>query len=213
MRTLPLILGACLIAACGDAVRAVKGTIALQEAFFRQIDKRSPTPEIRDRLRNLARSGAGDSVQFLVAHGLARLDDSALVRRLELMSVMLDLSDEAICAALSRGTPGSGQMTLAMAKFEAADLEDWAALLIEAQIASLEQRPARAVSPEVLANSIQGAIAALPDSEETRITRIFAAFQAASDNDACWAGRVLFRQGGALPEPARSQMALGLVQP
>ena len=79
MRTLALVLGTCVVAACGDAVRVVKRTIALQEAFFRQIDRRSPTPEIRDRLRNLARSGAGDSVQFLVAHGLARLDDSSLV--------------------------------------------------------------------------------------------------------------------------------------
>jgi len=213
MRALPLILGTCIALACGDAVKVVKGTIALQEAFFRQIDKRSPTPEIRDRLRALARSGAGDSVQLLVAHGLARLNDSSLVRRMELMSVMLDLSDDAICAALSRGTPGSGQMTLAMTKFEAPDLEDWAGLLIEAQIASLEERPVRFVTKEVLANSILGAIAALPDSEETRITAILTSFQSASDRDACWAGRVLFRQGGALPEPGRSQMALGLVQP
>jgi hypothetical protein len=213
MRALALVLGTCVVAACGDAVRIVKRTIALQEAFFRQIDKRSPTPEIRDQLKNLARSGAGDSVQLLVAQGLVRLDDSSLVRRMELMSVMLDLSDEPICAAVSRGTPGSGQMTLAMATFEAADLEDWAALLIEAQIATLEQRPVRSVSQEVLANSIKGAIAALPDSEETRMTAILTRFQAASDGDACWAGRVLFRQGGALPEPARSQMALGLVQP
>jgi len=152
-------------------------------------------------------------VQLLVAHGLVRLDDSSLVRRMELMSVMLDLSDEPICAAMSRGTPGSGQMTLAMAKLEAPDLEDWAALLIEAQIATIEQRPARSVSQEVLSNSILGAIAALPDSEEARITAILGRFQAASDRDACWAGRVLFRQGGALPEPARSHMALGLVQP
>jgi uncharacterized lipoprotein YbaY len=104
-------------------------------------------------------------------------------------------------------------MTLAMTKFEAPDLEDWAGLLIEAQIASLEERPVRFVTKEVLANSILGAIAALPDSEETRITAILTSFQSASDRDACWAGRVLFRQGGALPEPARSQMALGLVQP
>jgi len=132
---------------------------------------------------------------------------------MELMSVMLDLSDETIGAAMSRGTPGSGQMSLAMAKLQAAELEDWAALLIEAQIASLEQRRARFVSQEVLANSIQAAIAALPDSEETRMKEILGRYQSAADRDACWAGRVLFRQGGALPEPARSHMALGLVQP
>lgn len=216
MRTLALLaltLGTCLVAACGDAVRVVKQTIALQEAFFRQIDKRSPTPEIRNRLRNLARSGAGDSVQMLVAQGLVRLDDSSLIRRMELMSVMLDGSDETICAALSRDTPGSGQMTLAMAELQGQDLEDWAGLLIEAQVASLEERPARHVTAEVLAHSLQTAIANLPENEQTRITDIMGQFATASEADACWAGRVLFQQGVALTEPERSQMARGLVEP
>src|SRR5258705_1779021 len=118
MRILVLILVSAVVAACGDAVRVVKQTIALQEAFFRQIDKRSPTPEIRDRLRALARAGAGDSVQLLVTHGLVRLNDSTLIRRMELMSVMLEGSEESVCAALSRGNPGSGQMTLAMTELE-----------------------------------------------------------------------------------------------
>jgi hypothetical protein len=213
MRTLTLVLGTCLLTACGDTVHVVKQTLALQEASFRQIDKRSPTPEMRNRLRGLARSGAGDSVQSLVAHGLVRLDDSTLIRRMQLVSVMLDGSEEAICAALSRGTPGSGQMTLAMAELEGPDLEDWAALLIEAQIASLEQRPAHYVTPKVLGHSIQAAIAALSDTDETRMTAILGRFEAASDGDACWAGRALFRQGAALPEPERSQLARGLVQP
>lgn len=213
MRALALVLATCLVAACGDAIRVVKQTIALQEAFFRQIDKRSPTPEIRNTLRDLARSGAGDSVQALVAQGLVRLDDSSLIRRMELMSVMLDGSEVTICAALSRGTPGSGQMTLAMAELEGQDLEDWAGLLIEAQIASLEQRPARHVGAELLAHSLQTAIANLPDNEQTKISDILGQFQTASDGDACWAGRVLFQQGVALPEPERSQMARGLVEP
>jgi hypothetical protein len=213
MRTLTLVLGTCLVAACGDTVRVVKQTIALQEAFFRQIDKRSPTPEIRNTLRTLARSGAGDSVQTLVAQGLVRLEDSLLIRRMELMSVMLDGSNETICAALSRGTPGSGQMTLAMAELEGQDLEDWAGLLIEAQIASLEQRPARHIKAEVLAHSLQTAIANLPDNEQTRIASVMSQFQTATEADACWAGRVLFQQGVALTEPERSQMARGLVEP
>jgi hypothetical protein len=213
MRAPLLLLGTCLVIACGDAVRVVKRTVALQEAFFRQIDQRSPTPEMRSTLRRLARSGAGDSVQLLVAHRLVRLDDSTLVRRMHLMSVMLDGSEESICAALSRGTPGSGQMTLAMAELEGPDLEDWAGLLIEAQIASLQQRPARYVTQEVLAHSVQAAIAAMSDADEPRMGTILGQFAAASDGDACWVGRALFREGAALPEPERSQLARGLVQP
>lgn len=213
MRILVLILVSAVVAACGDAVRVVKQTIALQEAFFRQIDKRSPTPEIRDRLRALARAGAGDSVQLLVTHGLVRLNDSTLIRRMELMSVMLEGSEESVCAALSRGTPGSGQMTLAMTELEGPALEDWAALLIEAQIASIEQRPPRHVKQEALTQSFQVAISGMPDSEQTRLTEILGRYQGASDQDACWAGRALLRQGTALPEPERSLMALGLVQP
>ena len=114
---------------------------------------------------------------------------------------------------ISRGTPGSGQMRLAMAELEGPNLEAWAALLIEAQIASLEQRPARYVTKEALAHSIQAAIAALSDADEIRMTDILGRFDAASDGDACWAGRALFREGAALPEPERSQLARGLVQP
>ena len=213
MRALLPLLGTCLMMACGDAVRIVKRTVALQEAFFRQIDKRSPTPAMRSTLRGLARSGAGDSVQSLVAHGLVRLDDSMLVRRMHLMSLMLDGSEESICAALSRGTPGSGQMTLAMAQLEGPDLEDWAGLLIEAQIASLQQRPARYVTQDVLAHSVQAAIAALPEADEARMGAVLGQFATASDGDACWVGRALFREGAALPEPERSQLARGLVQP
>lgn len=185
----------------------------MQAAFFRQIDTRSPTPAIRDQLRNLARSGAGDSVQTLVSEGLVRLTDSMLIRRLQLMSLMLERTDESICAALSRGTPGNGQMTLAMAKLEGQDMEDWSGLLIEAQIATLERRKVRGVTPEVLAQSVQATIASLPDSEATRLRIIFSRFQTASDAEACWAGRALFARGAALPEPTRSHLALGLVQP
>jgi hypothetical protein len=216
MRTLAraaLLLSTCLLTACGDTVRVVKQTIALQEAFFRQIDKRSPTPEIRNRLRRLAQAGAGDSVQTLVAQGLARLDDSTLLRRMQLMSVMLDGSDESICAALARGTPQGGQMAFAMAELKGVDLEDWAALLIEAQIASLEKRPARRVTPEALAHSVQEAVAALPAAEAARMRTILADFNTVPERDACWAGRVLFQQGVVLPESDRSTLALGLVQP
>jgi hypothetical protein len=104
-------------------------------------------------------------------------------------------------------------MTFAMAQLEGQDLEDWAALLIEAQIATLERRPARAVTPEVLAQSVQAAIASLPGSEAERLRTVFARFQTASDAEACWAGRALFAQGAALPEPTRSHLALGLVEP
>ena len=213
MRTLVLVLGTCLVTACGDAVRVVKQTMALQEAFFRQIDKRSPTPAIRDRLRRLANAGAGDSVQVLVAQGLARLNDSTLIRRMELMSIMLEGSAESICAALARGNPGSGEMALAMSELEGIALEDWAALLIEAQIASIEQRPPRHVKQDALTQSFQVAISGMPDSAQTRLTEILGRYQGASDQEACWAGRALLKQGTALPEPARSQMALGLVQP
>jgi hypothetical protein len=213
MRTLALVLASCAALACGDAVRVVKQTIALQEAFFRQIDKRSPTPAIRDQLRRLAKAGAGDSVQGLVAQGLARLNDSTLIRRMELMAIMLEGSEVPICAALARGNPGSGEMTLAMSKLEGGALEDWAALLIEAQIATLEQRPPRHVKQETLTQSFRVAIAGMPENEQARLTEILGRYQGANDQDACWAGRALLRQGNALPEPERSQMALGLVQP
>ena len=104
-------------------------------------------------------------------------------------------------------------MTLAMAELEGQDLEDWAGLLIEAQVASLEQRPAHHITAEVLAHSLQTAIANLPDNEQTRISSVMSQFQTATEADACWAGRVLFQQGVALTEPERSQMARGLVEP
>ncbi len=132
---------------------------------------------------------------------------------MQLMSVMLAGSEQSICAALSRGTPAGGQMALAMTELEGADLEDWAALLIEAQIASLEQRPAHYVTQEALAHGVQAAMAALPDAEEPRMRSILDRFDSASDGDACWAGRALFREGAGLPEPERSQLARGFVQP
>jgi hypothetical protein len=213
MRVRLLLWTACAATACGDAIRVVKQTVALQEAFFRQIDRRSPTPQMRDRLRALARSGAGDSVQSLVAQGLVRLDDATLIRRMELMSVMLEESDVPICAAIARGTPGSGQMTLAMAELEGPDLEDWVGVLVEAQIAQLEQREIMFMRPGTAVQSIQTAIAALPDSDETRMDDVLGRFATASDADACWAGRALFGQGAALQDPERRAFARALVQP
>jgi hypothetical protein len=213
MRLLVPFVIAAALSACRDVVRVVKQTVALQEAFFRQIDRRSPTPEMRSRLRALARSGAGDSVQMLVAHGLVRLDDQTLIRRMELMSVMLEGSETAICAALVRGNPGNGQMTLAMAELEGKDLEDWVGLLVDAQIAQLEQRPARLVPQPMVARGVAAAMAALTDSEEPRMGDILGRFTTASDADACWAGRALFREGAGIAEPDRSALARGLVQP
>ncbi|HEV8266363.1 MAG TPA: hypothetical protein VGQ06_15550 [Gemmatimonadales bacterium] len=200
------------LVACGDAVRVVKQTLAIQESFFRQIDQRSPTPEIRNTLRALAR-GSGDSVQSLVANGLLRLDDSTLIRRMELMAAMMEASDTVICAAIVRGNAGSSQMTLAMTQLQGPDLEDWIGLLVEAQVAQLEQRKAHEVTSAALTRSVEAAVASLPDSEQNRMGDVLSGLEAASDGDACWAGRGLFRQGAALPEPHRSTFARGLVQP
>lgn len=201
-----------LASACGDVIRAVKQTVAIGKALQRQIDRQSPNDEIRRHLRSLADGGHGDSVNALVQQGLPLLDSVTLVRRVELLHQMLTSAEEPLCAALARGNPSDAQMTLAMATLDSAALDDWMGMVVKSMVAAIQGPEAQAVGEDDVADALQQIVERLPGTEGERLMNTLGAIGDASDEEACWTGRVLYREILALGAPERLTLARGLVQ-
>lgn len=210
---LALCAGLVAAAACGDVVRTVKQTLAAGKALERQIDRYSPDDETRTRLRRIAQRGQGDSVNLLVQQGLPRLDSTSLIRRVELLGQMLGSADERVCAALARGNPSEVQMTVALGGLDSAALDDWMGVLAKSMVAAVQNHAAPGVGQDEVSDAIQSVLERLPAEESERLVNGLGAIDRASDADACWTGRVLYREVVALAEPERGTLARGLVQP
>lgn len=204
---------AAALAGCGDVIRTVKQTMAVGKTLQRQIDQLSPNDDVRRRLRGLADRGKGDSVNILVVQGLPRLDSATLVRRVVVLHQMLTNVDEPLCAALARGTPSEAQMTLAMVSLDSAALDEWMAVIVKSMIAAVEKHDFRTVAEEDVATALDAVVERLPDGDGERLMDALGTLEEVGDTDACWSGRVLYREILALSEPDRTVLARGLVQP
>ncbi|MBL9035319.1 MAG: hypothetical protein JNN33_11175 [Rhodospirillaceae bacterium] len=171
--------------------------------------------------------GAADSEEamrrgaVLTQSGVRRLSDGMLVERLELMLRLMQVGDDAQCAALAQGAPIDGDVqAFAAIMFALLDRADadvaqrWYAFTRDATLAALEERPIPAIGDgyreqlgEVIVNGLTAEdLDILLAMSEQRLIGL-------SDGARCAVGRKVLALILAQSEPERSQYARLMAEP
>lgn len=150
----------------------------------------------------------------LSLNGLKRLDDASLETRMRIVSKILDDASEAECVAILLGpssVPGPVAIDKGLVKLSQADADFWFASAADATLAELRHDPIPSLKKEDVNEAVSRIKATLPPQEVPKFASALQNPRAASPSDACWAMRILYREGTALAEPYRAAIARATV--
>jgi hypothetical protein len=183
--------------------------------------------DVRAELTRRAETAIGDEeldpqqapavVQERVRHGLRRLDDETLVRRLALQTAALGRADEATCAAFAAasfaGTTPSPQVAgRLIAALDDAALTEWMRIAMSALEAETRGSPPPRSVPAAESEALFGRLFAGLDPDRIAIIQTAAA-AGATQASACDGARVLYRALDAMPAADRTLAGLVDVTP
>ncbi|MGV2292273.1 hypothetical protein AAHK20_26450 [Trinickia sp. YCB016] len=146
----------------------------------------------------------------LSLYGLKRLDDASLETRMRIVSKILDDASEAECVSIIQGpssTPGPSAMDKGLIELNQADADFWFTLAGDAALAELRQDRIPSVKQEDVDEALSRIMATLSPQETLKFLSALQNLRAVSPSEACWAMRILFREGTALAEPYRAAIA------
>jgi len=171
-------------------------------------------PTIQAFVAKATREDAFRGGTSLSLNGLKRLDDASLETRMRIVSKILDDASEAECVAILQGpssVPGPSAMDKGLVKLDQADADFWFKSAGDATLAELRHDPIPPLKPEDVNEALSRIKATLPPQEVPKFASVLQNPRAASPSDACWAMRILYQEGTALPEPYRATIARATV--
>ncbi len=168
------------------------------------VSEAGSSPEERQRLRDSARQMAAE----LSKAGFKRLNDESLLALAAINGKLMMQSNIPGCAAITRGNIQPGVFYSMLEELDTADVDQWFELTYQAMVAELRQSPpARLPATDVeLQNLVKTMLDDLPEADQQRLREALAS--PASDDEVCWAGRMLQTQFDKLGPTAKIQWML-----
>ncbi|MDQ1093586.1 hypothetical protein QE400_002999 [Xanthomonas sacchari] len=214
-----LIAGVLSLGACRKAQEEIAAaqnpypaSSPLHAPFDRMLRKLASDPRY---VALLKQSGPqAQQVGFKLAQsGIARLDRDTLEQRLEILSQVSEKVDVPQCALLARGgNPNDAQalgaaMFGGLEKLPQAQIDRWFDISLKATEAALGNTQPQVVSQQRIQEAMGSLVRSLPADQQQRLLHVLPQITKASDADACWVARTLYRQTLAAPEPLRGELA------
>ena len=141
-------------------------------------------------------SSASAAMATATRRGVTLLGPEDQARRIELVDHQLAGMTLGDCAAIQRGSPDAKRATLALiTSMDSVNLDLYTAIVARA-FQSEEQNPGYRVPPvdqNETISLLKTVAAGLPEPDKSRYFAALGDINAASDTDACWAGRMLNR--------------------
>jgi hypothetical protein len=186
----------------------------LHAPFDRVLRKFADDPRYMARFKHLDRSERQRAALELSRSGTARLDHATLEQRLDLLAALIENVDVPHCALSVRGDPNNGAAMLkGLEKLPPPQIERWFSISMKAIDAELNKTPPQPVAPAQVQAAMESLVRSLPEDQQQRLVRILPQITKASDDDACWAVRTMYRQALTMAEPVRGQLAWVFAQP
>ncbi|MBN6148998.1 hypothetical protein JR065_01490 [Xanthomonas sp. AmX2] len=185
----------------------------LHAPFDRMVRKLVNDPRYMALLKQGDKAQAQTAGFELAQKGIARLDAAALEQRLKIIAAVTEAAPVAQCAVLARGGDAknaqamSDAMLQGLERLPPAQIDAWFDISFQATDAQLSQRPPQPVAPAQVEAAMGKLITALPGEQQQRLARVLPQIASASDEDACWAARTLYREALAMDQPTRGQLA------
>ncbi len=169
-------------------------------------------PEFRDRVSGMSDAQARDVGRELALRGLRRLTSDQLIIRAHVLGRILSLADTDTCAAIVTGRPAAG-LEAAVRQLPDNEMQQWLDLVYESTVAELEQRTAaRSPTSARIDRALSSLSSRLSADDADVLRQALADPQAASMDQACKAGRLLYATLPALSGDDRAVLARALVQ-
>ncbi|GAC1656293.1 MAG: hypothetical protein NVS4B3_21950 [Gemmatimonadaceae bacterium] len=152
-------------------------------------------------------------VSDLARQGMHRLDDSVLVRAVSVNGKILDAASGSECAAIAR-RPVFAQVVSspeAMTTVDSASAAQYVSLQFRGAAAELKQLPARQPSDSAVVGAMKMLLGGLAKPARDRLVKAVSNMGTASDADACWAVRTMYRGVRTSVEPHRSVLARAIL--
>jgi hypothetical protein len=189
----------------GDRLTAIPSVHRASEEMLNSPEFRAlPREEKSARAREFGREHA--------RAGFRRLDDAALLAKLELDRKILASAEPGACAAFCRGKISTEQLHAMLGKIEVPDIERWYDLIVQAVRADVEGVPLRSADPGRINQSLASILNALPEKDSRKFRRIMAGYDRASDEEVCWSERTLRDGIASLNERDRVLWALRIAE-
>jgi hypothetical protein len=195
-------------------IRAVMAPFKTQQARMlgELTDELGAVPGFERAFRGLSGDEAEAKGRELASRGLRRLDDRSLLSRAELMNILLPRLSESTCACMARGAAvreAQAEIANEVQSLERHAYANWLEISKQAMIAELQENPIRVVAQSEIEKSLGTLESRLSPEDAERLGRGIA--KGASDVDACWAMRTLYRVAIDLPAADRAVVLRALV--
>lgn len=130
----------------------------------------------------------------LSSRGISRLSPDDQARRIEVLDRLLATLPPDQCAAYARGTLPIPERASIIQSMDSLSMDSFADVAARALLAELRGSPPRFIATEQqTAAFIEWVAGRLTDSDEERFMSALTAFDSASDDDACWVNRTMYR--------------------
>jgi hypothetical protein len=183
----------------------------LYNNFFETMSK---DREIQEAFKGLPPAQARLEAAGLAARGVARLDDATLLRRAQVMTVVLTQLSDLTCARIAKGkvsAPVLTEIQNVILTQDSATVAFWLDASKRAALAELHQTPAPLVAQEEVTEAYEEMTFGMSAKDKERME---APWQPGSSNaDAAWAIRTLYKRALTLPEPQRAVMMRAIATP
>src|SRR6266550_3300160 len=186
----------------------------LPEAWVAQIRTRraynllTTDPEMKRLCKDRTPGDCRNELGSVTERGILRLDDAALIARARFNYALLSQVDTATCATLARSRGSQEAREIIRSFAGSAPTTKWpdvAAVSFEAALAELRNSPPpRTVPREEAVKVLAHVLSSLSRSDILRAGAALRDIQRASDDDACWVSRLLYKRAaqGQAPEAA-----------
>jgi hypothetical protein len=154
-------------------------------------------------------AGAATSSQA-TASGMKRLPADLLMRRVELVSKMLNNSPDDACEALASGTPSTSLMEVSLSQLSEPELREFAVIVGAAMAAEQGNSPVLHLPPtnEDVEKYLMPLVRDLDGEDLKRVSQ--ALLGGATPRDACWGRRLIFRRAAAASGGTKTVVAVML---
>lgn len=154
----------------------------------------------------------------LAVEGMRALDDDALQTQIEIVAQILGKASDRTCAQLAFPTPGkeldTGKLLLGQLENLPQDQVDaWFDVSYQAAAAGIARKPPLPQSPLMAEAGMKRIASGLSDDGKYKLGRTISQGWRASDEDKCWAARILFNRTLKLPDKERAAVVRSLVAP
>lgn len=168
-------------------------------------------PSVKEKFKDISSEEEARSYgMMLSAKGIQKLDNSKILKLLDLRTEMANNADEETCAMIAKGKAAEIP-TRILEPFSDEDLEIFLNITLEAMVAELDDSIAkRSLSEDEINAAVESFYEQLTSDEIDKFTQVSNVLETSTNEDACWAQRLLYERINLLNENERIIWSLSL---